>query len=302
MTKKTNKLTKVAKGIAFGDVSNNAVRNILTQISKELYDDFTDEDMEKTMEYFDWCYPYTGVYLKADYDAKNGNYATDHIYPQNRIWCGLNVKGNLILVSKKANAKKASQSVKDFLLDDKDVLGELDDKIRQERLAKIEAFQKDCGYDAEIIKNTISDMMKKRYDEVRSDQEVCIENALEALKANGIFPKKTTISTAGYNPPKTSRTTKSIDKYESYLIEECGFSKTVAASYKSHRNKIMRELQITDILDLEKHIDEAIDFCTNGIESAKKVGDEKKKKVYNDCRSGLRKYKDFMEAKGTTNS
>ena len=41
MAKATNKLTKVAKGIAFGDVSNNAVRNILTQISKELYDDFT---------------------------------------------------------------------------------------------------------------------------------------------------------------------------------------------------------------------------------------------------------------------
>jgi hypothetical protein len=302
MAKKTNRLTKVAKGIAFGDVSNIAVRNILTQISKALYNDFTDEDMEKTMEYFDWCCPYTGDYLKADYDAKNGNYATDHIYPQNRIWCGLNVKGNLILVSKKANVKKASQSVKDFLLNDKDVLGDLDDKIRYERLAKIDAFQKTCGYDAEIIKNTISDMMKKRYEEVRRDQEVCIENALDALKANGIPPKNTTIPTAGYNPPKTSRTTKSTDKYESYLTEDCGFSKTVAASYKSHRNKIMRELEFSDILDLEKHIDEAIDFCTKGIESAKKVGNEKKKKVYNDCRSALRKYKDYMEANESTNS
>jgi hypothetical protein len=64
----------------------------------------------------------------------------------------------------------------------------------------------------------------------------------------------------------------------------------------------MRELEFSDILDLEKHIDEAIDFCTKGIESAKKVGNEKKKKVYNDCRSALRKYKDYMEANESTNS
>ena len=54
--------------------------------------------------------------------------------------------------------------------------------------------------------------------------------------------------------------------------------------------------------ELEKHIDEAIDFCTKEIESGKKSGDEKKKKTYNNCRSALRKYKDFMESKKTANS
>lgn len=32
------KITKVAKGIAYGDVSNIAIRNILTEISKQLFD------------------------------------------------------------------------------------------------------------------------------------------------------------------------------------------------------------------------------------------------------------------------
>ena len=297
MAKATNKLTKVAKGIAFGDVSNNAVRNILTQISKELYDDFTVKDMEETMEYFDWCCPYTGVYLKNDYDAGNGNYATDHIYPQNKIGCGLNVKGNLILVSKKANAKKASQSVEDFLLNDTEVLGDLDDAIRNERLEKIITFQKKHGYDPETIKNTISKIMKKRYDEVRSEQEACIENALDVLRANGIVSKKTTKSVAGNKKSKTSHAPRSIDEYESYLIEECGQSKAVANSYKSYRNKIMKELGIVDILDLEKRIDEAIDFCTEGIDFAKTIGDAKKKKMYNNYRSALRKYKEFMGSK-----
>ena len=302
MAKGTSSLTKVAKGVAFGDVSNIAVRNILTQLSKKLYGDFTDEQMKRTMEYFDWCCPYTGVYLKDDYDARNGNYATDHIYPQNRTWCGLNVMGNLVLVSKKANAKKASQSVDDFLLNDTEVLGDLDDTIRNARLEKIKNFQKENGYDPEVIKNTISDIMKKRYDEVRSEQEACIGNVLEALKAINILPQNETESDMDDEPLKTSRTAKCFDEYESYLIEDCGQSKTVAASYKANRNKIMKELVISDILDLEKRIDEAIDFCTKGIETAKKIQDEKKKKMYNNCRSALRKYKDFMEAKKTTKS
>ena len=100
MSKKSG-LSKAAKGVAFGDVSNAAIRNILTEISKIFYNDFTQADMEETMDkYFGWCCPYTGKYLKDEYDKRTGNYATDHIYPQNKEWCGLNVKGNLVLVDK----------------------------------------------------------------------------------------------------------------------------------------------------------------------------------------------------------
>lgn len=297
MKKKKSALTKVAKGIAFGDVSNIAVRNVLTEISKKLYDEFTDEDMENTMEYFDWCCPYTGEYLKDDYDARNGNYATDHIYPQNRIWCGLNVAGNLVLVNKKANSKKGAQSVDEFLLYDTEVLGDLEDKIRNERLQKIKDFQKLKGYDPETIKNTISVLMKKKYHDVRSEQEVCIEHALDTLKANGITPKKTNKSAINSQSKKTPNVTKVVDEYERYLIDDCGRSKAVAASYKSNRNKIMKEMQIVNMQDLEKHIDEAIDFCTKAKDAAQKNGDQKKKKTYSDCRSALRKYKDFMLAK-----
>jgi site-specific recombinase XerD len=87
-----------------------------------------------------------------------------------------------------------------------------------------------------------------------------------------------------------------------YVVDECSKKHSTANSYKSSIRKITEELKITDILDLEKRIDEAIDFCTKGIENAKKFGDEKKKKTYNDCRSALRKYKEFMESKKTANS
>ena len=53
-------LTKVATGVAFGDVSNQAIRNILTEISKSIGGKFTDQDMKDTLDYFDWKCPYTG--------------------------------------------------------------------------------------------------------------------------------------------------------------------------------------------------------------------------------------------------
>ena len=36
-------MTKVAKGVAYGDVSNQSVRNILTEISKSMSGRFTEQ-------------------------------------------------------------------------------------------------------------------------------------------------------------------------------------------------------------------------------------------------------------------
>lgn len=190
-------LTKVVKGVAFGDVSNQAIRNILTEISKNISGSFTEQEMEDTLEYFDWKCPYTGRDLRKSIEDKDGSYATDHIYPQNREWCGLNVKGNLVIVDKKANAQKHDKDVDTFILEDTKVLGGLDMKTRQERLQKIKDFQKDCGYDPEQIRNVVRPFMIARYDEVRAEQEKHISDTMDALNAIGIhnITKKLTFKT-----------------------------------------------------------------------------------------------------------
>lgn len=292
----TSRITHVARGTTFGDVSNQAVRNILSEISKEIFGKFTDEQMEETMEkYFGWCCPYTGRYLKDEYYKGTGNYATDHIYPQNRVWCGLNVMGNLVLVDKRANNKKGDQSVDEFLLYDTDVLGFLDDAIRQDRLQKIRDFQAKVGYDALKIKDSISHLMQARYAKVKEDQELCITDALSVLSDIGICPVTDTVVkvTKKVSVVKVDKE----DDFKKYLIEDCGRTHSTANSYKVNRDKIMKELKIHDIASLEKYIDEAIDYCTRGKDQAKKNGDSKKEKLYNDCRSALRKYKDFMDFK-----
>jgi hypothetical protein len=103
-------LTKVAKGTAYGDVSNAAIRNILAEISRKGFGAVTEQDMQDALDYFDGKCPYTGRNIQDAIDGKLGGYATDHIVPQNKEHCGLNVKGNLIIVDKQANAEKRDKT------------------------------------------------------------------------------------------------------------------------------------------------------------------------------------------------
>ena len=188
-------LTKVAKGVAFGDVSNQSVRNILTEISKSICGQFTEQEMYDTLDFFDWKCPYTDKDLRPLIEGNLGGYATDHIYPQNKEWCGLNVKGNLIIVDRAANDKKHNQDVETFLLNDQDVLGNLDEQTRRMRLEKIKEFQKQCGYDPEQIRNVVSPLMQARYNEVRTEQEKYIDDVLDALKTINLYAVSAPITT-----------------------------------------------------------------------------------------------------------
>ena len=184
---KIDLLTKVATGVAFGDTSNSAVRNILTEISKELYGRISNDQMHETMEFFEWKCPYTGVDMHAL--ISKGDYATDHIYPQNQDWCGLNVQGNLILVDKSANNAKKGLDVETFLLTDTKVLSDIDNgKTRQERLDKIRAFQTKFKYEPERIRKVVRPLMEERYKIIREEQESCIRDVLAKLDTEGIKP------------------------------------------------------------------------------------------------------------------
>lgn len=186
---KLDLLTKVATGVAFGDTSNSAVRNILTEISKELYGRISNDQMHETMEFFEWKCPYTGEDLRPLIENGRGGYASDHIYPQNQSWCGLNVQGNLVLVTEAANNAKRGLDVETFLRTDTKVLKDLDISIRQERINKIIAFQTKFHYDPEKVRMVIQPLMEERYRDIRNEQEKYIQDAMAKLEANGIKPK-----------------------------------------------------------------------------------------------------------------
>lgn len=233
-------LTKVAKGVAFGDVSNQSVRNILTELSKALYGGITEQEMEDTMEHFGWECPYTGIPLKSEIDNKTGAYATDHIYPQNKEGCGLNVKGNLIIVSKEANKAKRGLSLRQFMEDDSEFWTNLgiDKPTRMARLKKIEDFQKDCGYDPDKIRTIVAPLLDAHYNHIRNEQELCIEKSLDMLKPAGIYAITKTISATGTVSSKSASTktkkTKNIPTLTFYPSDETLFKEELLKSKKAY--------------------------------------------------------------------
>jgi len=68
------------------------------------------------------------------------------------------------------------------------------------------------------------------------------------------------------------------------------------AYYSKLIEKVMRELNILTLDDLERCIDCAIDYCTKKMDDAKVAGDNTTQKDYSNRRSTLRKYKEYLEA------
>ena len=230
-------LTKVAKGVAFGDVSNLSVTNILPELSKAIYGGISEQEMEDTMEYFKWECPYTGRNLKKSIVDGDSSYAADHLYPQNRDWCGLNVKGNLVIVDKKANNAKGGMDVDTFMKTDSDFWDDLgiDLTTRLKRLQAIKDFQRACGYDPDKIRFEVSTLLKAHYDHIRVEQEKCIENALLSLDKSGIHVLTKTISSST-TKSTISKTKKkaSLPELVFYPADEQLFKTELVKSKKAH--------------------------------------------------------------------
>lgn len=176
------KLSKAAKGLTHSDVSNAAIRSILAYISIEKYGRFTENDMIETLDFFEWRCPYTGIDLREKIINKTGGYATDHIIPQNMTYCGLNIKGNLIIVDKTANNIKGKKTAKEFLLDDSLPFWSGTPRgIRQSRLNRIHEFQSACGYRPEAIRQAICPLLQQIYSDVQDEQRRKIKMVLHLM-------------------------------------------------------------------------------------------------------------------------
>lgn len=145
-----------------GDAANIFVRCLLCDIST-LFGIFTVEDLEHTVQYFDYKCPYTGQDIREKYE--NSNFALDHIIPHNRASCGLHLYGNLVVTSKEVNSNKASKDYEDFIRNET----EGSPAEKQARIDKIRCFIEESGYRA--INSHIDEMKafaQSKYDEIKA--------------------------------------------------------------------------------------------------------------------------------------
>lgn len=141
-----------------GDAANIFVRCMLSDIS-DLLGGFSNQDLERTVQYFDYKCPYTGQDISVEFKTKK--WALDHLIPHNRESCGLNLYGNILVTTKEINAKKAAKSFEDFIR----VGTNGSDKEKEKRIQKIRDFQKQSGY-FQKVKNIdeIKELCKSEYD------------------------------------------------------------------------------------------------------------------------------------------
>jgi hypothetical protein len=109
-----------------GDAANLFIRAILSEASW-LLGGFTDEEWQRTIDYFGGRCAYTDEPLVV------GKIDQDHVVPMNMKECGLHLFGNVLPVTRKANAKKHARSYQDFVLD-------------SQRRSKIDTFVRESEY------------------------------------------------------------------------------------------------------------------------------------------------------------
>lgn len=171
-----------------GDVANLFVRCMLSDIS-DMLGGFSEEELKKTVEYFDYKCPYTGQDISVEFHTDK--WVLDHLIPHNRESCGLNLYGNIIVTTREINSKKAAKSFEDFIRFD--TQGTKEEK--EARIQKIRIFQKEAGYFNKIKDiNEIKELCKQKYDFIL-DQTKALRNVYETIlkltpSSSNIRPKR----------------------------------------------------------------------------------------------------------------
>jgi len=148
------------RGNAIGNASNLLIRNILSNIGNE---SFNEDDWKETKEYFE---------NKCAYCNSTDQLLMEHAIPINKEKLGEHRLGNIILSCKKCNEEKANKDYKEFL-------GKNDITIK-----KIENYMLSKNYFPIGNNENIKKILNMAYDEVSyiADKYIEIINILQKME------------------------------------------------------------------------------------------------------------------------
>lgn len=242
-------MARTIKRTNSGDAANIFVRCMLSDIS-DLLGGFSKEDLERTVEYFDYKCPYTGEDISVEYQT--GKWVLDHLIPHNRESVGLNLYGNIIVTTKATNSSKAAKPFAEFIR----AQTEGTEEEKEKRIQKIKTFQKESGY-YNKVKNIeeIKELCKNEYDYIQNrlkEHGTNYESILGTEKALAESRTKNNCNTLNIESSniKENKMTKSI---AIELFKKCDFSVSGNITFSSENNSYGRKFWANPKLDFLKN-------------------------------------------------
>ena len=95
-----------------GDAANVFIRTLLSDAGTVL-GGFTEDEWERTVEYFEGRCAYTGRVLRSEAIHR------DHAIPMNRTHCGIHLFGNVLPTTREVNTQKGSRPYREFIGDER---------------------------------------------------------------------------------------------------------------------------------------------------------------------------------------
>ena len=201
--------------------------------------------------------------------------------------------GNLVPCCKKCNTPKSNMEWEDFMRSSKCEHTAKPNKTLQEsideRIQNIRDFQIAIPAKHTDLTAAMKQQWKDRWnaleDELKKTEDMLMDmkNQLYGTVASKNQANATT--TKGGSAGKRSSVTSEFADFKLF------YQKKSVAGYCNSIRKIMKEMGMGDLVELNNHIDVAIDYCTNQMNDPQKSAEKKK---YTDTRSALRKYKEFL--------
>lgn len=223
----------------------------------------------------------------------------DHLHPmvRNNEPTGYGTDpGNLVPCCKKCNTPKGNMDWEDFIHSsncehtvkpNKTIQESIDERVRT-----IKDFQKAMPAKHTDLTALMKQQWKDRWNaleqELKKTEDMLMDMKIQLYGAGASGNQINAATTTGGSAGKRAAVTCEFTAFKAFCANGS------ASSYCTSIRKIMKEMSMNDLIDLDNSIDAAIDYCTNQMNDPQKRAD---RKDYSNARSALRKYKEFMESR-----
>lgn len=142
---------------------NELIYSIVDEVSEMLGGKINEEEIKKTLEYFDYKCPYTGIDLRERKDL-----VPSRIIPATKPKGALNLYGNIVFTTREIEKLKRNLTLPEFRAKYPEIIQDKDELDRIRRIQKIITFQQGSGFNekAKLLPEDYTDRLAEIYSNI----------------------------------------------------------------------------------------------------------------------------------------